>query len=65
MSFVLKFWRYTSTRLKTRDRVENLLDETGVVTSDNQAKAEILSKYLSLSSVFTVEGEEDPPPHQL
>ena len=53
------FWRYTSTRLKTKDRVENLLDETGAATPDNQAKVEILSKYFS--SVLTVQGEEDPP----
>ena len=35
------------------------MDESGSVTTDNQQKAEVLSRYFS--SVFTVEGDEDPP----
>ena len=33
------------------------------MTSDNQARAEILNKYFS--SVFTVEREEDPSPQTM
>ena len=54
-----EFWKYTSTRLKTREQVENLMDESGSVTSDKQETAEVLSRYFS--SVFTVEEEENPP----
>ena len=53
------FWRYSSSRLKTKSRVEDLLDERGTLTSNSQAKAEILSRYFS--SVFTVESNDDPP----
>ena len=53
------FWCYTSSRLKTKCRVEDLRDEGGTLMTDDQTKSEVLSRYFS--SVFTVEGEAAPP----
>ena len=53
------FWRYANSRLKTRCRVEDPLDESGELVSDNQAKAELLIRFFT--SVFTEEGSEAPP----
>ena len=47
------FWKYAHSRLKTRCRVEDLLDGNGALVSDNQEKARVLSEFFS--SVFTVE----------
>ena len=53
------FWRYTSSRLRTRCRVEDLLDENGRLTTSSQEKADTLSRFFS--SVFTIEGAEAAP----
>ena len=47
------FWRYSNSRLKTKVKIDSLVDEHGVLTKDDGAKASILNKYFS--SVFTVE----------
>ena len=53
------FWRYANSRLRTRCRVEDLLDENGELTTRNEEKAEVLSRFFS--SVFTEEGPEASP----
>ena len=53
------FWRYAHSRLKTKCRVEDLLDENGLLVNDSQRKAEVLNHFFS--SVFTDEGPEAPP----
>ena len=53
------FWRYTSSRLKTKSRVEALRNEEGGLTVDSQEKSEVLSRYFS--SVYTIEDDEVPP----
>ena len=53
------FWKYAHSRLKTKCRVEDLLDENGLLVNDSQRKAEVLNHFFS--SVFTDEGPEAPP----
>ena len=57
------FWRYASSRLRTRSRVEDLKDVGGRVASSNQEKADMLSDFFC--SMFTAEEEGDlpTPPH--
>ena len=47
------------TRDSTRCRVEDLLDESGELVSDNQAKTELFTSRF-FTSVFTEEGPEVP-----
>lgn len=47
------FWKYAKSRLRTRCRVEDLIDANDVVATTNLAKAEVLSSFFS--SVFTDE----------
>ena len=53
------FWRYSSTRLRTRCGLEDWRDENGTTVSVSQKKADILNKFFS--SVFTVEGYDPIP----
>ena len=53
------FWRYASSRLRTRSRVDDLRTEDGAITSSNQEKADVLSRYFT--SVFTQEGNTPVP----
>ena len=47
------FWRYSSSRLKTKSRVEDLITDNGTVASTNLEKAKTLNAYFS--SVFVTE----------
>lgn len=53
------FWRYTSSRLKTRGGVGDLRDELGSAATSNEEKATLLNTFFS--SVFTDEGLDNPP----
>ena len=53
------FWHYANSRLRTRCRVEDLLDEQGELITSDQEKTEVLSRYFS--SVYVEEGSEVPP----
>ena len=53
------FWHYDNSRLCTRCRVEDLLDEHGELISNEQEKTGVLSRYFS--SVYAEEGAEVPP----
>ena len=47
------FWRYVNSKLKSRQTINDLVDDTGQRISDNQEKANLLNNYFS--SVFTRE----------
>ena len=53
------FCRYASSRFRTKCRVEDLLDDRGVLVSTNEEKAEALSAFYG--SIFTKEGDESLP----
>lgn len=53
------FWRYSSSRLKTKCGVGDLKNEEGIVVSSSDDKAHALNTFFS--GVFTVEPPEDPP----
>ena len=52
------FWRYVNSRLKTKSRVDALL-ENGALVSDDEGKATVLNTFFS--SVFTVEDVSNIP----
>mgnify|MGYP000403395009 CR=1 FL=1 len=53
------FWRYTNSKLKTRTKIGNLLNEDGSITTTSKEKADVLNKFFS--SVFTEEATQNIP----
>ena len=53
------FWKYTNSRLKSKQGIEALKDETGVLCTDDESKARILNSFFS--SVFTDEDVTSVP----
>ena len=53
------FWRYVNSKLKSRQTINDLVDDTGQRISDNQEKANLLNNYFS--SVFTREDTSSHP----
>ena len=52
-------WSYIKSKSKTRDKICDLMQEDGELTSYNKEKAEVLNKFFS--SVFTRENTENVP----
>ena len=57
------FWRYTSSRMKTRPGVENLRTANGGLTTSDGEKADILNRYLFQLSVHTRRPRPTHPQH--
>jgi len=55
------FWRYTNSKLKSRPKLIDLVDEDGKLTSDDNKKAELLNNLFT--SVFTEEDTIKIPKH--
>ena len=53
------FWSYIKSKSKTRDKICDLMQEDGELTSNNKEKAEVLNKFSS--SVSTRENTENVP----
>ena len=53
------FWSYIKSKSKTRDKICDLMQEDGELTSNNKEKAEVLNKFFS--SVFTRENTDNVP----
>ena len=53
------FWRYSNTRLKTKPRIGDIRDASGLLVSDARLKAEALNQFFA--SVFTHEDIADIP----
>jgi len=53
------FWRYTNSKLKSRPKLGDLVDEDGKLTSDDNKKAELLNNFFT--SVFTQEDTSKIP----
>ena len=53
------FWRYSNSRLKTKPKIGDLKDSSGLLVSEGGLKAGILNTFFS--SVFTQEDEDDVP----
>ena len=53
------FWSYIKSKSKTRDKICDLMQEDGELTSNNKEKAEVLNKFFS--SVFTREKTDNVP----
>ena len=53
------FWRYSNTRLRTKARLDDLTDESGLTVSDDTGKAELLNAFFS--SVITDEDTSEIP----
>ena len=53
------FWRYASSRMKSRGGIENLRTEGGALTTSDEEKAAVLNKFFS--SVCTLEDPHDIP----
>ena len=53
------FWRYSNSRLRTKPRIGDLRDASGMLVSEGDVKAGLLSTYFS--SVFTSEDQEQVP----
>ena len=51
------FWSYIKSKSKIRDKICDLMQEDGELTSNNKEKAEVLNKFFS--SVFTRENTEN------
>ena len=56
------FWKYSNDKLKTRDKVNDLLKEDGSLTKNDNEKAEVLNSFFK--SVFTVEDTSQLPEPQ-
>ena len=56
------FWKYSNDKLKTRDKVNDLLKENGSLTKNDNEKAEVLNSFFK--SVFTVEDTSQLPEPQ-
>ena len=54
------FWKYTSSRLKSKQRIPTLERPDGTKATTSQQKAEVLNDFFS--SVFTIEDVENIPP---
>ena len=52
------FWRYTNSKLKSRPKLGDLVDEDGKLTSDDNKKAELLNNFFT--SVFTQDTSKIP-----
>ena len=50
------FWKYSNDKLKTRDKVNDLLKEDGSLTKNNNEKAEVLNSFFK--SVFIRTGPD-------
>ena len=53
------FWRYTNSKLKSRPKLGDLVDEDGKLTSGDSKKAELLNKFFT--SIFTQEDTSKIP----
>ena len=53
------FWKYSNSRLKTKPRIANLKDASGLLVSKGEEKAAILNAYFS--SMFTHEDRSEVP----
>ena len=53
------FWKYSNDKLKTRDKVNDLLKEDGSLAKNDNEKAEVLNSFFK--SVFTVEDTSQLP----
>ena len=53
------FYKFVNSKMKTKSRVADLLDENGVKTSTEKDKSEVLNKFFS--SVFTEEDVTNVP----
>ena len=53
------FWKYSNSRLKTKPRISNLRDASGLLVSKGEEKAATLNAYFS--SVFTHEEQSEVP----
>ena len=56
------FWRYSNTRLKTKSKLDDLRDETGLTVNDDSGKAQLLNAFFS--SIFTNENTVQIPEPQ-
>ena len=53
------FWKYCNNRMKTKPRIGDLKDPSGMIATESNVKAGILNSYFS--SVFTSENHDDVP----
>ena len=61
-NFPAVYWKYSNDKLKTRDKVNDLLKEDGSLTKNDNEKAEVLNSFFK--SVFTVEDTSQLPEPQ-
>ena len=53
------FWRYSNTRLRTKAKLDDLVDDSGRTVSDDTGKAKLLNAFFS--SIFTDEDTAEIP----